>query len=704
MKNNNILESDFQSLINTAFQNHQSGKLDEAESLYRQLLSTQPDQVTTANELRKLDHLVFTDFGNLLLKQNKLDEAIYYYQEAIKINPEFVDSYNNLGMVFKQQGKFKEAIYYCQEAIKINPEFSLARQNLATIYNNLGNQFKKQGKVKEAGQYYQQAIKFDPNCAESYNNLANILRELNNLEKAKNLYQKALKINPNLAAAHKNLASTLREQGKLEEANLRYEEALRINPDFADAEFGLCINQIPIVHSSIDEINLRRNNYQKYLQNLTDRYQKASQEQQANAASGVGVLQPFYLTYQGLNNRDLQQNYGELICQLMSSRYPQWSNSLPIPHLKENEKIRIGFVSGFFRQHSNWKIPIKGWVENLDKNKFDLFGYYTNIKQDNYTANAAKAFLKFIQGPLSVETWCEAIKQDNLHVLIFPEFGMDPLTLKLGCLRLAPIQMTSWGHPDTSGLPTIDYYLSSDLMEPDNAQDHYTEKLVRLPNLSIHYNPLYIEPKAISKKDIGIENDEVMFWCCQSLYKYLPQHDDIFPIIAEELGNCKFVFIRHKSDASEKVSDVFYQRLNDAFGKFGLNYEDCCIFLPPLGANLFAGVTAIADVFLDSIGWSGCNSSLEAIAHNIPLVTLPGDLMRGRHTMAILKMMGIEETIAKSKDDYVKIAVRLGQDAQYRQHLSNQIAQNKHKLYGDLEPVRALEELILKTISPAVSS
>ncbi|MEH1830605.1 MAG: hypothetical protein V7L29_00575 [Nostoc sp.] len=108
--------------------------------------------------------------------------------------------------------------------------------------------------------------------------------------------------------------------------------------------------------------------------------------------------------------------------------------------------------------------------------------------------------------------------------------------------------------------------------------------------------------------------------------------------------------------------------------------------------NTFAGMTAIADVFLDSIGWSGCNSTLEAIAYNIPIVTLPGDLMRGRHTLAILKMMGIEETIAVTKDEYVKIAVRLGQDAQYRQHISQQVSENKYKLYGDLKPVRALED------------
>ncbi|PHM10622.1 tetratricopeptide repeat protein [Nostoc sp. 'Peltigera malacea cyanobiont' DB3992] len=340
--------------------------------------------------------------------------------------------------------------------------------------------------------------------------------------------------------------------------------------------------------------------------------------------------------------------------------------------------------------------PIKGWVENLDRSEFELFGYQTQVTKDYSTISASKAFDKFVQGLRSIEQWYEVITEDKLHVLIFPEFGMDPMTIQLGCLRLAPIQMTSWGHPDTSGLPTIDYYLSSDLMEPENAQEHYTEKLVRLPNLSIHYTPLAIQPKEVKKADIGLKEDEILFWCCQSLYKYLPNHDDVFPSIAKQLENSKFVFIKHQS---EDITEVFRQRLNHAFTALGLDYQKHCLFLSRMNDSEFAGTTALADVFLDSIGWSGCNSTLESVAHNIPVVTLPGELMRGRHSLAILKMMGIEETIASNKAEYVQIAIRLGKDAEYRQYISQQVAENKHKLYGDLKPVRALEDFILQLVN-----
>ncbi|MGD1713665.1 tetratricopeptide repeat protein, partial [Dapis sp. BLCC M172] len=586
----------------------------------------------------------------------KLKAAIESYQQAIKIKPDFAQAHYNLGNIFLKQGKLKAAIESYQQAIKIKPDYGIA-------HHQLGNALDKKGELEAAAESYQQALKFLPDS--------------------------------NATDTYFNLASIYSDQGKLEETIETYQKALKINPDYAPAKFGIAINQLPIIYSSDAEINIQRNKYKQHLQGLAQSYQTANSQQLEKAVEFVGTLQPFFLAYQGLNDRDLQQTYGEMLVQIMSNSYPQWSQDIPLPNLEPNEKIRIGFVSRFFYNHSNWKIPIKGWVENLDRSEFEFFAYHTYFNRDQNTTKAAKEFDKFTQGFRPLEEWCKLIQEDKLHILIFPEFGMDPMTLELGCLRLAPIQITSWGHPDTSGLPTIDYYLSSDLMEPENAQEHYTEKLVRLPNLSINYTPLAIETKAISKKDIGIADNEIMLWCCQSLFKYLPNHDDVFPKIAKELNNTKFVFIQH---TSEYVTEVFRQRLSHAFQEFGLNYQDYCIFLPRMDSRTFAGTAAIADIFLDSIGWSGCNSTLEAIAHNVPVVTIPGEMMRGRHSMAILKMMGIEETIASSKEEYVQIAVRLGRDAEYRQYISELIAQNKHKLYNDLEPVRALEEFLLNAV------
>ena len=751
MNTENISDNNLKSLIEMALQKHQSGQLGEAESLYKQILQLQPElenqyhAIASSNLGSIFEQQGFLEaalksyqqalrlkpdyaeahynLGNVLQKQGFLEAAVESYQQALKIKPDYAEAHNNLGNVLEKQGFLEAALECYQKALTFKPDYAQAYYNLGNVfrqegnleaaltsyqqalkikpdyaqaYDNLGNVLEKQGFLEAAVESYQQALNIKPDYAQAHYHLGNALKQQGNLEAALKSYQQAISLNLNYAEVHQNLGNTLYEQGNLEAAIESYHQALRLQPDFAPAKFGIVIGQLPIIYSSLAQINLQRNNYQQHLQDLAQSYKQASPKEQELAADAVGSLQPFYLAYQGLNDRTLQQIYGEMIVQLMSSRYPQWSQPIALPELPANEKIRIGFVSRFFYNHSNWKIPIKGWVENLDRSEFELFGYYTGSKRDRETVTATKVFDKFTPGPLHLEQWCELIQLDKLHILIFPEFGMDPMTVELGCLRLAPIQMTSWGHPDTSGLPTIDYYLSSTCMEPENAQKYYTEKLVRLPNLSIYYTPLAIQPQVINKKEIGIKNDEVMFWCCQSLFKYLPQNDDVFPRIAKDLGSCKFVFIQY--DKGEYVTEVFQQRLSGAFQDNGLNYQDYCIFLPPLDTRKFAGMAAIADVFLDSIGWSGCNSTMEAIAHNLPVVTLPGDLMRGRHTMAMLKIMGIEETIAATKDEYVFKSIRLGQDAEYRQQISKLVAENKYKLYRDLKPVRALEDFLLNAV------
>ncbi|MGB3402094.1 MAG: tetratricopeptide repeat protein, partial [Microcoleaceae cyanobacterium] len=443
MHSNQVLTPNLQSLIKTATQKHQQGQLKEAEFLYRKLLKTHL-------KLGNVYHLVLTDFGNVLQKQGNLSEAIQQYQQAIKIKPDFVQGYYNLANALRRHGEIIDAIEAYQQTLKLQPDFAIAyfylaslfkatdkipeaiqaytagikiNPNVAAAYNNLGNILKDAGDVKSALECYKKAVQLRPNYAETYNNIGNILKDKDQLEQAIEFYHKAIAANPNLAQAYCNLGTTYRRQGLLEKAITAYQQALKINPQFYEAAFGICISQLPIIYHSKEEINIRRDLYQQSLEKLANPYQQLPSTEKASAAIAVGTLQPFYLTYQGENDRHLQQKYGEMIHQLMSCRYPEYSQILPPPKLQKGEKIRVGFVSGFFRNHSNWKIPIKGWVENLDKQQFQLYGYHTSAKTDSATQQAKLAFEKFIQGPLPLSQWCEKIKADNLHLLIFPEFG-----------------------------------------------------------------------------------------------------------------------------------------------------------------------------------------------------------------------------------------------------------------------------------------
>jgi protein O-GlcNAc transferase len=733
--------------IKEAIQIHQSGNLDEAEVLYHRILRNAPEDSTAIHLLgviayqrkkygeaedlilraigihkRVADY--WNNLGNVYLAQRLLDKAEECYLKALKLNPKYAHARSNLGGVLRDKGKLQESVNAYRKALQFDPAQPEIHNNLGMVldalgrsgealghyleairlkpdfcdaYSNLAAAYKSQGNLLEALATCSKALTLNPSHAKTLLNLGNAYSQLGQIEKGAVCFRKALLSDPNLSEAHLNLGHVLREEGNKEEAALHFQKAVSLSPFSLAARLGDCIGQIPLLHDSVEEIPAARERYAAKLEALSREIDLSDSWTLARATTLVGNCQPFFLAYQGENDRRLQSLYGSLMARIQSACYPAWSKKPPMPASKPGEPLRIGIVSGFYFLHSNWKIPVKGWVDNLDRNDFQLFGYYTGRAVDSQTELARRSFHQFIENLPSLEYWCGRICQDRLHVLIFPEVGMDPVTVRLASLRLAPIQCTSWGHPDTSGLPTIDYYLSSDLMEPADADGHYTEKLIRLPNLSIHYEPPPIQPARADRSHFGLRDDSVLFLCTQSLFKYLPQFDDVFPRIASEVGPCQFAFLNFAK--SPQLGERFRRRLEASFSRFGLKCDDYVKLLPHLDPPHYRALNQVADVFLDSIGWSGCNSTLEALACDLPVVTMPGRLMRGRHTHAILKMMGCTETEGQSIDEYVAIAKRLGRDAEYRQHVSEKMSQLKHLAYNDNTCIRGLEEFLKNAVA-----
>ncbi|MBV9459716.1 MAG: hypothetical protein JO141_19660, partial [Bradyrhizobium sp.] len=409
----------------------------------------------------------------------------------------------------------------------------------------------------------------------------------------------------------------------------------------------------------------------------------------ATFVDAIGAHQPFYLPYQGRDDRELQSQFGAAVCKVMASRYQPLD--MPTPPAA-GEPIRLGIVSGFFRQHSNWKIPIKGWLKMIDRTRFRVFGYHTGVEQDGETEVAAALCERFIAGPRPLDAWRAAIAEDAPHMLLFPEIGMDKVSAQLAAMRLAPVQCTSWGHPVTSGFPTIDYFLSSDLMEPQAADGLYSERLVRLPNLSIYYDAVDQAAIRIDRAELGLREDAVVYWCAQSLPKYLPEFDDVFARIAAKVPNSQFAFIAF--GGGRGITELFKARLARSFSAKGLEAEDHCVFLPRLAPERFVAAIGQCDVVLDSIGWSGCNSILESLAHDLPVVAFEGQWMRGRHAAAILRMMQVEGTTARTTAEYVSIAGALGRDKGLRREISQRMAGSKHRVYRDVECIAGLEAFL----------
>ena len=233
-------------------------------------------------------------------------------------------------------------------------------------------------------------------------------------------------------------------------------------------------------------------------------------------------------------------------------------------------------------------------------------------------------------------------------------------------------------------------------MEPDNAEEHYSETLIRLPNIGFAIESPDVSSSDKQRSDFQLRDNAIVYFSCQTLFKYLPQHDYIFPSIAQQNKLAQFVFL--DSFLGPEITTGFQRRLDKAFSEFGLNYKSYCVFLPRASSKDYVRLNQLSDVFLDGLSWSGGISTSEAIACSLPVVTCPGKVMRARHSYGILRMIGVTETIAETEAEYIEIAVRLGLDNKWRQVIRDQITANKHRLFNDRECIKGLENFFQETI------
>jgi protein O-GlcNAc transferase len=647
----------------------EQGDLEPAIMCYRQALRLRPDYLSAQMNL-----------GIALCRQGNLAAAAVCFERATALAPEHGLTHLNLGMALAEQGRTEAAITCYQRALALAP-------GDPEVHLSLGSAAAALGRFDEAVGHYQRTLALRPGYAAAHLNLGAAFRELQRLDEAVAQYALALDCDPAFAEAHHNLGILLQQLGRIAEARTQQDRALALKPHHVPARLSRCMAELPILYVDEAEIACCRAAYEDRLLQFCNGIAQTGDT--GELAAAVGSNQPFYLAYQQQNDRELQAIYGATMARIMADKYPAPAAVSRRP----GSRLRVGVVCGFFCWHTVWKLFLKGWLGRLDRRRFAVFGYHTGTVRDMTTTVAAGLCDHFVPGPLSSERWREAILADLPDVLIYPEIGMDAMAGWLAAQRLAPTQCVAWGHPETSGLPTMDYFLSSAAMEPSDGETHYTEHLVRLPNLSIYYEPLDRRSVPVERADFGFRSTATIFWCTQSLYKYLPQYDDIFPRIAREVGDCQFAFIRYPY--GDRVTDLFHRRLERVFAGFGLDATNYCILLPVLEQQRFGAAAGLCDIALDSIGWSGGATSLESLAHDLPIVTLPGSLMRGRHTMAMLDLMGVTETIADTVGDYVARAARLARDSAWRAQVRTKMSRSKHRLYRDDACISALEDFLL---------
>ena len=684
-----------------AIQNHQQNKLQLANKFYNETLKQNPNHLGAYNNLGILHNQLgqyekaksfyekaieiqpynadaYFNLGNTFKILRQHQEAISFYEKAIKIKPNYVDAHYNLANTLRETGKYQKSIICYEKVIKINSTH-------IDSYNNLGILFNEFQEHQKAIDCYEKAIEINPNFAGAYNNLGNVFKDLGEFKKSIKYYEKTIKINPNNIDAHNNLGNILKELGEHQKAMNCYQKVIQIEPNNLTAHW-LSMNNFPVIYKNLDEINTYQEKFEKYIQKINQLLDTQTNYAKKTLVSAMNSSTNFYLHYQGKNFLKLQQEYANLIERITKKIYQKFHVEKKIVQSKH---IKIGFISSLFKNHTIAKL-FKNWTIKLNKNSFKKYVYYVDNKFDPITEEIKKNANYFFSHT-NLDNLIKQISKDDLDVLIYIDIGMVPKIQILSSLRLAPIQCTTWGHPVTSGFGNIDYYFSSKSMEGDNSQKLYSEKLINLPYLGINYD--FPNLTKIKKVNISNKSKATIFLNLQSLFKLLPQDDHIYLDIIKKNPNSFFWFI---DGLNNSITNIFKDRISKLFQEKGYDFKRHSYFHPRCDQDEFLGLINESDIILDSINWSGGNTSLEAISLNKPIVTYPSSLMRGRHTYGILKTLGIDETIANSKNEYVEIAVKLARDINFRKHIINKIKNQKNKLYNNDKPIRFLEDFILK--------
>lgn len=495
------------------------GKKSDAATSFRKALALAPDYLDALSNL-----------GNSLVASGDLDEAVATYRRALLIAPENAELWFTLGNALYAKGERDSAVASYREAIKLKPAYPEA-------HSNLGSMLKEQGKLDLAVASYEEAVKLNPQYFEALYNLGVAQRDLGRYGEAVHFLRKALALRPDSAVAYFCLGHLLSDEDHRAQALECFSKALALNPEYQEARWSLAISQLPAVHGMGEDPQRFRAAFSAELHSLEHWCNSA---RSALGENTVGTQQPFRLAYQEEDNRPLLERYGRLCVRLMSNW--QQRAGLRVAEIRKPGPIRVGFVSQHFRNHSVWNALIKGWIQQLDTRRFELHLFCIGNTVDSETQIARSRAARFEQGSHGLHQWTRLILDAHPDVLIYPEIGMDPMSLRLASMRLAPLQAASWGHPETTGLPTIDAYLSAQALEPDAAQANYTERLIALPGLGCYLQKSQVEFVGVDLSAWGVGENIPKLICAGTPFKYAPQHDWVFPEIARRPG---FRALRH---------------------------------------------------------------------------------------------------------------------------------------------------------------
>ena len=626
-------------------------------------------------ELRGDQAQSWNNLGLLEKSAGNLDRALECFEKAAVA--EQIGAALNLAQLHFDAGRWQNAVTWSRRALDQTPTHGDAQVLLGVALDRLGD-------TALAAEQFRAVLAYAPHHGTALLNLANAHQSQDELDEALALYARA-EPHQHSPLLHQNWHQALMSAGHYQEAEALMARAMRQFPAHAGlrVQAALCL---PRIYRDTAHLESTEENYQSRLQALI-------RDHAAHNLNSQDLLQVldnrnnFLLPYQDRNERPLQEAYGQLHARLVQELDPQRANLRRFPKRRPG-RIRVAYCSPNFRNHSATKTT-SGFLRHANRNEFEIYTYYLGARVEEQTQLFVSASEHFIHLSPTVAAVESRARIDDIDILFLADIGMTPIMSALAARRLAPVQYTTWRHPMTSGYPAIDGFVSSALMAPERAQDHYSEHLILLRNLGTSYPEFAPMAQRPQRADFGLPANRFLYVTSQSLFKYLPQFDAVYAELLQYVPHCSLVMI---CERYAPMTQVFKDRLRPVFESRGVDFDRRVIFVPRLRQDQFQSMHTLCDVFLDSLPWSACNSLLEVWCQTpLPAVTLPGRYLRDRHVYAMLQRLELPECVARDTDDYIGIAAHLANDPEFYRRVRERIAEHRHLLYNDKDCVRDLE-------------
>ncbi|HWT15799.1 MAG TPA: hypothetical protein VN581_08455 [Patescibacteria group bacterium] len=504
------------------------------------------------------------------------------------------------------------------------------------------------------------------------------------------LRRRLVALQPDSAPHQFMLAITASRLGHYEEMHTALDAALRINPDLLLARWAKFLTPRDKFFASRDAIATYVADWDAGCAEFAAR----DLESPALRPRLEGLLLAqcnFHLAYTGIDVTSRQVALGRILRRMATAAFPQFDRPLVSTPLA-GRRLRVGFLTATLRHHTVLKL-FGGLMRRLPRDRFEVHAYALEAGSDAVTERlrGELAVVRTDIGPLA--SMAQRIRDDDCDALVYIDVGMHPRTAALSALRLAPFQAMLWGHPVTSGVDTVDAFISSALMEPAEGANHYTETLMSLPGLGCWYDPTSLpQPSATTPRE---GDAPLRIVCAQNGLKLLPEQDAVFARILAALPDAEMVLL---CGLQSGIEANLLRRMRPVFEAHGVDLDRRVRVVGLVDEATFLRELWQADLVLDALSWSGGVTALETFWGDVPILTLPGAFMRGRHTAAMLQLMALPELIAADVEDFVARAIALARDADARARLRGLIRDRKPRLYREDAVIDAFAALLEREV------